>query len=40
MKIMNDTLLFGKAIVDTASLFTVITMRGVFLYTTSTLDRL
>lgn len=37
---ISDVFLSGKAIVDIASLFTVIMMRGVFLYTASTLDRL
>lgn len=37
---ISDVFLSGKAIIDTASLFTVIMMRGVFLYTASTLYRL
>lgn len=37
---ISDVFLSGKATVDIASLFTVIMMRGVFLYTASTLDRL
>lgn len=37
---VSDVFLSGKAIVDIASLFTVIMIRGVFLYTASTLDRL
>lgn len=37
---IGDAFLSGKAIIDTASLFTVIMMRHVFLYTASTLDRL
>lgn len=36
----GDAFLSGKAIIDTASLFTVIMMRHVFLYTASTLDML
>lgn len=35
---VSDVFLSGKAIIDTASLFTVIMMRGVFLYMPSTLD--
>lgn len=37
---ISDVFLSGTAIVDVASLFTVITMRGVFLYIASTLDTL